>query len=93
MAEQPTYVRARVVGPMPVRDSVTRESVGTGGIVQLLVRDPDTTKLPTCPRHPKKGVRRSEQTCICGAVLIDPLVESGAIELLPDAPAKAEKKA
>lgn len=87
----PTYVRARVTGAMPIRDSVTRESIGEGGTVTLLVRDPATTKLPVCARHPKKGVRHAEQTCICGAVLLDPLIEAGAIEILPDEPAKAAK--
>ncbi|HEY9414191.1 MAG TPA: hypothetical protein VIQ30_05490 [Pseudonocardia sp.] len=87
------YVRARVTGPLPIRDSVTRESVEEGGIVRLLARDPNANRLPRCPRHPVKGVRRPEQTCICGSVLIEPLVASGAIEILPDEPVKPEKKA
>lgn len=86
------YVRARVTGPLPIRDSVTRESVEPGGVVRLLVRDPNANRLPRCPRHPVRGVRRPVETCICGSVLIDPLVTSGAIELVPDEPVKPAKR-
>lgn len=86
-----SYVRARVTGARPIRDAVTRESVGEGGIVTLRVREPGAQKLPPCPRHPKRGVRLAELECTCGSTLLEPLLASGAIELLPDEPAgKAE---
>lgn len=90
MAE-PTYVRARVTGVMPIRDARTRESVTEGGIVTLMVRPLGTEKVPRCPRHPRKGTLVADQTCICGATVIEPLVESGAIELLDDEPEQAEE--
>lgn len=85
---QPTYVRAKVTGPAPIRDVLTRESVDEGGFVVLLVREPGPD-LPRCPRHPKKGVRNAEAACLCHGTLIDTLVEQGAIgDVKPYDPAK-----
>lgn len=92
------YVRARVTGARPIRDVHTRESVGEGGIVTLRVRPPgaDAKSLPRCPRHPKKGTRHAELECTCGSTLLEPLLATGAIELVADEPvepAKSEPKA
>jgi hypothetical protein len=81
---EPVYVRARVIGAMPIRDAVTRESVTEGGIVRLLPRVPGTGRLPTCARHPRRGVVLQRSTCTCGGTLIDALVECGAVEVLGD---------
>jgi hypothetical protein len=40
MPELPPHVRAKVVGAMPVRDSFSKESIPTGGVVRLLERKP-----------------------------------------------------
>ena len=87
------YVRARVTSARPIRDVHTRESVGEGGIVTLRVREPGTQKLPPCPRHPKKGVRLAELECTCGSTLLEPLLATGAIELVTDEPAAEPVKA
>lgn len=68
-------VRCKVVGALPVRDFVTKESVPEGGVVQL------------CPRLPNE--ERPPQ----GSVLIEALVSAGSVQVLPDEPAKVEKKA
>lgn len=90
MAE-PSYVRARVVGAMPIRDAVTRESVTEGGIVRLLPRKTDGSRPPRCERHPSKGLTlAAEHTCTCGGTVIEALVQAGCIELISDSP-KGEK--
>lgn len=86
------YVRARVTSPRAIRDVHTRESVGEGGVVTLRVREPGE-KLPPCPRHPKKGIRLGELECTCGSTLLEPLLATGAIELLADEPAVEPVKA
>lgn len=89
------YVRAKVAGPLPMRDALTREQVEPGDYVVLLVRDPLASKLPRCPRHPKRGIRKPDEACSCHATLLDPLLETGAIADVkpfdPNAKPKTEK--
>lgn len=73
------YVRAKVTGLDPVRDVLTRESVPTGGVVTLLVREPGTKKPPRCPRHPGKGVNNVGQRCYCYGTILEPLLAQNAI--------------
>jgi hypothetical protein len=87
---EPRYVRATVTGEVPIRDSLTRESVEPGGTVVLLVREPGTEKAPPCPRHPKKraGFSNPAEPCYCGGIVIEFLVEQGAIgDVQPHDPA------
>ena len=77
------YVRAKVTGSLPLRDCITRDPVEPGGVVRLYPR-PLGGDRPRCPRHPKKGVRKDAEACLCHTTLLEPLVESGAIELLPE---------
>lgn len=68
-------LKFRVVGPMPIRDAVTKESVQTGGEVTL---DDAPVHRPEAPNSPH------------AATLIDALIKAGCIEPL-EAPKKAPK--
>lgn len=83
------YVRAKVTGSRPIRDCLTREAVEPGGEVRLYPRQIGVP-APACARHPKKGVRRSSEACTCHTTVLEPLLESGAIELIEDKGAKAK---
>jgi hypothetical protein len=76
----PEYVRATVTGGLPVRDAITRESVGEGGEVRLLVRPADGNKPPRCNRHPRKGTVLPQVMCTCAGTLLEPLIASGSID-------------
>lgn len=88
------YVRAKVLGPDPIRDVFTRESVPVGEQVTLLVREPGTQRPPACPRHPRKGWPDAKQRCYCYGTLIEALLAQNAIgdvvDFDPDAKPKGK---
>lgn len=84
------YVRAVVAGVLPVRDSVTNQPVHQNNEVVLAVREPGTQKV-VCGRHPRRGLPDMKAECACRAVLIEPLLVSGAIRDVTPYKPKAEK--